>query len=393
MTTVVRQLVVLICVGFPFAVHGQTSERLTTSDFKGIDLDLDQNPLAPIFTNDARIFSRSTLAGDAENRVGAGISEHSLSGLNADGIFAAEYRVRVDRFAQDPSGTREVTVGFYQGNGVINAADLSNPSVREPNRIYPDFRYDSATQTGVNVNVPIASELREAIIQGSSHIGATIQATFPQGTSSISAASQPIIEITEYYADPFDALPVFSGSTGLVYAGHAGDFVTQGESNIVSGDDATFRTFVRGDNSIDVLINENEVGGDFYSVTLESDDGDLLQIGDQFMARRSPFQPAGMAGFDFSAQARGFNDLIAEFTILDIAYDGGNLERLDVTFSQMAFADVNGGETPFGGSKAFGRLMINATAIPEPGAFLFLSLVGTALSIRRRRHLQRTLSR
>lgn len=384
----VRHFLLLLCVGFPLSTHAQTTEQLTTSDFKGIDIDFDQNPLTPIFSNDARIFSRSTLAGDSENRVGAGISEHSLSGLNPDGIFAAEYRVRVDRFAQDPVGSREVTVGFFQGNGVINASDLNNPSVRDPTRIYPDFRYDSATETGVDVNVPIAAELREAITQGATHIGATIQANFPQGSSIVSASSQPAIEITEYYADPFDALPVFSGSTGLVYTGHAGDFVTQGQSNVVSGDDARFRTFVRGDNSIDVLIDENGIGGDFFSVTLESDDGDLLQIGDQFMARRSPFQPAGMAGFDFSAQARGLNDLIAEFTILDIAYDAGNLERLDVTFSQMAFANVNGGETPFGGSKAFGRLRFNVTAIPEPSALLFLGLAGTTLSVfrRRRRH-------
>lgn len=366
------------------SVVAQVTVEIPTSDFKGIDLDLDQNPLAPVFTNDADIFSRSTFAGDSENRVGAAISEHSLSGLNADGIFAADYRVQVDRKSQDPSGNREVAVGFYEANGVVDGSDISNPSVRNPDRIYPNFSYNSATQTGVDVNLDVSAELREAIHRGSSHIGATLQATFPQGTSSVSQANAPVIEITEYYNDPFDALPVFSGTTGLTYRGHADEFVTEGDSVVVAEEMATFQTFLRADESIDVLISETANPGNFYAISLASDDGDLLQPGDSFSAVREAFRPNGVAGFDFSARGRGLNELQAMFTINDIAYDGNSIERLDVSFWQNAYQSSND-STPFGTSKAFGQLRINAVAVPEPGAMGLLFCFSTALAFRRRR--------
>ncbi|MCO8122897.1 hypothetical protein NHH03_14205 [Stieleria sp. TO1_6] len=363
----------------------QTAVELDTSDFKGIELDLDQSPLMPIFTEDADVFYRATFAGDSENRVGAALSEHSLQGLNADGIFAAEYRVRVDRKAQDPAGSRNVAVNFYEADGVIGAADISNPAVRDPQRTYPEFSYNSASGTGVDVSLSVGAELRETINRGASHIGATVQSTFPQGTSQILSSAPPIIEVTEYYEDPFDALPLFSGSTGLVYRGHANETVTQGESVVVGDDIARFRVFLRGDNSIDVLIDETGMPGNFYAVTVESDDGSLLQIGDSFQARRSPFQPPGFAGFDFSAKGRGLNELMAEFTVNDIAYDGlGGVERLDISFSQNAYISAND-TTPFGTPKAFGRLRINATAVPEPATFAGLAVILVTASIPRRR--------
>ncbi|OYP38379.1 PEP-CTERM sorting domain-containing protein [Rhodopirellula sp. MGV] len=358
------------------------SVTLERTDFKGVDLDLDQDPLIPVFTTDANIFSRATFAGDSENRVGAALSEYSLDGLNADGIFAAEFRANVTGVAQDPPGTRGLNVLFYEADGVVDTNDLSNPSIRDPNRLYPSHSYESNTESGLSISMDVTNEVREAIYRGSGYVGASISAAYPQGTSTIFASDAPVFEVTEYYDDPFDALPVFSGSTGLVYRGHSGEFVTNGETEVVGDDIATFNTYVRNDHSIDVQIFEDSSPGDFYLLSLNSDDGELLQAGDSFEGTRT-FLSNG-ASLDFSAKGSGLSEAIFGFTIHDIAYDSqDDLERIDVSFWQGAYQQQTD-ELPFGGPKAFGRLRINITAVPEPSCIAAIGMVSGGVLLRRR---------
>ncbi|MEN8771468.1 MAG: hypothetical protein ABF267_09335 [Glaciecola sp.] len=72
----------------------------------------------------------------------------------------------------------------------------------------------------------------------------------------------------------------------------------------------------------------------WWSMHLESADAAPLAVG-QYSAQRWPFQSEGFAGFDFSGDGRGCNQLTADFEIIELAYnDAGELSQLSVDFTQ-----------------------------------------------------------
>ncbi len=83
----------------------------------------------------------------------------------------------------------------------------------------------------------------------------------------------------------------------------------------------------------ELVLNYNG-GSSSWWMNIQSADGSPLAIG-EYSAQRWPFQGPGFAGFDFSGDGRGCNELTADFEIIELAYaSNGDLAQLSVDFTQ-----------------------------------------------------------
>lgn len=82
------------------------------------------------------------------------------------------------------------------------------------------------------------------------------------------------------------------------------------------------------------LVLNYDGGSSSWWMNIQSADGAPLAIG-EYSAQRWPFQGPGFAGFDFSGDGRGCNELTADFKIIELAYaSNGDLAQLSVDFTQ-----------------------------------------------------------
>ena len=379
-------ILVLVTLSMVGVSQADTVVTLQRADFAGITFNLSNPPATFQRRTEGDIFSKNP-------DIGAALTEYSLAGLNAEGIFAARFTGRVSTKLEDPAGNRQVSVNYYEGNGVINQADINSPPVRDPGRVYPSYSFDSTTPGFVDVNMDVTRELREAVRRGTTHIGAVVQSTLGQGTSTINSAAPPVMEITEYFANPLSAVPVIVGQTGLAFRGQADEFISQGTSQTLTPADWNFQVNRNFDNGISVVALA-KVGLTRWDLNLAAPGDALLQIGNTFNATRFPFQMPTTGGFNFSGDSRGNNELVATFTINDVLYEpDGTVTRLDVQFSQRSLDTDVIGQPVFGKPSVFGQFKFNAVAVPEPGSLLSLGVIGGGLfiGIRQRRNRWRSI--
>ena len=119
-----------------------------------------------------------------------------------------------------------------------------------------------------------------------------------------------------------------------------GDYIGQGQMWFM--DRAVgFNTDATNTSPNELVLNYDGIDG-YWSMHIQSPDDGPLAIGVYEEARRWPFQPPGVAGFDFSGDGRGCNTSSSSFEILEIAYDAqGVLSQLSVDFVQNCESATN----------------------------------------------------
>jgi hypothetical protein len=119
-----------------------------------------------------------------------------------------------------------------------------------------------------------------------------------------------------------------------------GDYIGQGQMWFM--DRAVgFNTDSTNTSPSELVLNYNGIDG-YWSMHIQSPDNSPLAVGVYEEARRWPFQPPGVAGFDFSGDGRGCNTSSSSFKILEIAYDAqGALSQLSVDFVQNCESATN----------------------------------------------------
>lgn len=326
----------------------------------------------------ADIELQRTVVGDPVDQRRSGVAHYDISGLNRDGVFSARLSGNIQNAAASSSGIR---VEYIAGNGSVQASDADAPIVTRTtstNRTF--FSPTNAATTPYDFDV--TSALREASLLGGSSLGVRYEAENLLGASIVTAMDPGTLVVDEYYADPFSSLQPIIGSTGFSFRGHTGEFVSQGQSELITESDYVLTTMLENNNSI--RIDWTGTGAlPSWHIDFAAPDAALLQAGDSFAATREGFQAPGVAGFAFSGDGRGNNTLAAEFTIHDIAYSGNEVSRLDASFTQWTVN--NGGVSPVGQPKVFGRVLINATAVPEPSSVVAMILIATCFVVRRQK--------
>ena len=119
-----------------------------------------------------------------------------------------------------------------------------------------------------------------------------------------------------------------------------GDYIGQGQMWFM--DRAVgFNTDATNTSPSELVLNYDGVDG-YWSMHIQSPDDSPLAVGVYSEAQRWPFQPPGVAGFDFSGDGRGCNTSSSSFEILEIAYDAqGGLSQLSVDFVQNCESATN----------------------------------------------------
>jgi hypothetical protein len=340
------------------SIFGQPAVELPLSDISAISYEFSDPVGTAQFSSQLNIFG-------TESSQSLVASEHSLAGINPDGVFSATISATVNRGTQDPAGVRIFRFGLREGDGVVNINDFSAASIDDPTETNLEYSYESSAETYVEMQAEVAGEVREAIRNLNwTHLGAGVFPANIQGTSFIDSVDPIKLTLDEYYENPFDAVPEFDGANGLAFRGQRGDFVSRGETRVLLPDEYTIsaRTYTTGNFAPAIEIRVDAIEGfDDWRVTLRGPDDTRVEVGD-YTATRFPFEEPGVAGFDFGGGGRGNNELEAYFTVHDVEYDAaGEVERLDVSFGQLGIST----RTPFGDPMAFGRLRFNSL----PGDF------------------------
>lgn len=348
----------------------------------GVVSPLDSNgdivPAMSTVSPNAEIEFQRVIAGDPVDERKSGVAHYDISNLNRDGVFSARLTGDV-RNAQPGSVTSGVRLEYIQGNGTVRASDADAPRLT---RVASGDRtfYSPATAVTASYDFDVTAQVREAALLGGTSLGVRYEAESFSGSSIVTALDAGTLVIDEYYVDPFMSLQPVIGETGFSFRGHAGESVSQGQSMLLTEPGFTVTATLENDNTVRVHW-ESTTSTTNWTTEFAAPDDALLQIGDSFDATRSGFQAAGVAGFDFSGDGRGNNNLEANFTIHDIAYSGNTVTRLDASFSQWT---VNGsGVSPVGQPKVFGRVLLNISAVPEPSAWVAISTMATCCLVRR----------
>lgn len=128
----------------------------------------------------------------------------------------------------------------------------------------------------------------------------------------------------------------------------------------------------------------NAVGSNDVSLIFGSGDtGEPLTIGNYDPTDRAPTSGSGNAAFDIGFQGRGYNQMVGEFNITELAFTTNGptltLDRFSATFAGT-------GTTANGPGNFSGSINFNATAVPEPtGISALCGLAGLAGFVHRRR--------
>nr|WP_146455618.1 PEP-CTERM sorting domain-containing protein [Rubripirellula tenax] len=365
---------------------GQGPVVVTMLDQQGVYIDLDSNPTPTagdgVVEPGNELIQRRT-PGQATSEYRGVLAEFDLSGLNPDGIFAA--RVTGTVSAEPSAGIAEVRdfgTGLYRGDGMVQAADVFEASVAATDSFIPTFSLNTATDASVNFTRDVTFELRDIARGGSAAMGVKVQGTNTHaGISSLNPIS---LEVTEYFANPFDSVPDIGTMSGLAFRGQQQEFVSNGETKLFEDLESTFEVRRNGDNSLTGYVNLNAgIGREFWFLRIAAPDDALLQAGDSFTnAGDYPFHADGEAGLSFSGDGRAFSTSTGGFTVHQLVYGAGNtVESLDVEFFAR---EAN----RLGAPSMFGRYQFNVVAVPEPTTGLAL-LMGGAAVIAWRRHRTR----
>ena len=213
------------------------------------------------------------------------------------------------------------------------------------------------------------------------HLGNSIQPFNRQGGSVIGPGGIQTIEVTEYYDDPFDALPGATGTTIFAYRGHEFEPLSDGGSGAYNEDNAIFQVLNSPTNTFSLLVDPDDPTATFSIIDLPATSvpyaiGDVVTFDDRLS------NGFGVAPITLEAS---FIESFGTIEILDITYDQGDVTRLDALFIQTPYDDLNTGTTFFGESKLFARLQFNVVAIPKPASAGVLALVSGVFAMRRRR--------
>jgi hypothetical protein len=137
--------------------------------------------------------------------------------------------------------------------------------------------------------------------------------------------------------------------TFLVLNSQPGDYIGQGQYQMLTVLDGTFSTDRTFDHGVHVHF-ESDTWWDLY---FAAPNGAALAVGAYEGATRWPFQSPTAPGLDVSGDARGCNTLSGRFVVLEIEYDGsGNVVTLAADFEQHCE-----GQTP----ALYGSIRINST--------------------------------
>ena len=343
---------------------GQSVVTLNPVDTGGLYVDLNTSPsptVDDVVVRDSPfIYNRNTTQ---YNDLSVAVLEFDLSGVNPDGLFGTANLVgEIAANNSLDTGERLIRPIIIAGDGTVTAADGFRTPVQQ--FYFEDYiSYSPPSDSSVAFDLDVTSGFRELSASGQG-LAAVFSASNLQAPSVTSGVT---LVLNDYYADPFDAVPTITQNTGLAFAGQPGEFITDGTSELIEGDEIN-QVFVSRnfDNGISVRLNN-------FSLDFSAPGDAQLMSGDSFDATRWPFQEAGDAGFTFSGNYRTYNDSLASFTIDQVVYDGeGNVLVFDASFMQR-------GE--LGDPAAFGRVVYN---IPEPTAVALLGLALPLLAGRRR---------
>ena len=177
----------------------------------------------------------------------------------------------------------------------------------------------------------------------------------------------------------FDIALSGSETTSLYFFSEPGDFIGQGEELFLSGSNSNLSLQDNFDNGVSVTISGpgDFFTSDFFSASFAAPFNNLLTPGLFPNATRFPFQSASEPGLSFSGNGRGSNQLTGQFEILEIDYDAlGEPIVLDAIFEQHSEGSAPG---------LFGRIRVNATAVPEPSSLVLCTGGFVLMQLRRRR--------
>ena len=364
-----------------FAPSVSSAQTLTPSAQTGFEFNQQTGQVA--FNQDQSVERVPVSPGSNFDRGNGIANQFSIGNLNPDGIFAATYTTTLVPGAGGAiNETRQIFSSFYQENGSFDQQSRTAPGINRPvTGFEPTPSYNPSVDGGLTFSLPVAAELREAAARGASHLGNLIQPFNRQGESVIGPDGIANIEVTEYYEDPFDAVPDVAGTTTFAYRGHEFEPLSDGGSAAYNENNARFQVLNSPTNAFSLLIDPDDPTAGFSTVDLPLSPapyaiGDVITFDDRFS---SGF---GVAPISLEAS---FIESFGTIEILDIAYDQGDVTRLDALFIQTPYDDLNAGTTFFGESKLFARLQFNVVAIPEPASAGVLSLAAGLVAMRRRR--------
>ena len=173
----------------------------------------------------------------------------------------------------------------------------------------------------------------------------------------------------------FDTALASSETTSLYYYSEPGDFIGQGQEAFFTPANGTIFINSNFDNGVSIFTPgfTTSLGLDF-AAPLNAQ----LTTGLFENATRFPFQAASVPGLNVSGDGRGSNMLTGQFEILEIDFDAaGSPIVFDAIFEQHSE-----GADP----ALFGRIRVNASAVPEPSGIAVSMLCLILPCVRRRRN-------
>ena len=112
-----------------------------------------------------------------------------------------------------------------------------------------------------------------------------------------------------------------------------GDYIGQGYSWLLNEPGAISTKMSQYQDTATSIIYNDNVNN--FELIINAPNGQPLAVGEYVDATRIPFQEPASAGMDFSGNARGCNELVGSFNILELAYDeNGDIDLLAVDFVQ-----------------------------------------------------------
>jgi hypothetical protein len=125
------------------------------------------------------------------------------------------------------------------------------------------------------------------------------------------------------------------GGNFLSFVSDTGDYIGQGWTLLEQAPTTIFSGTLDAQNHLSFnIIGSNGVRTLNWTLDLQPPQGQQLVPGTYLSATRYPFQSPAVPGLSFSGDSRGCNELSGQFTITDVAFAGGVVQRLSATFEQ-----------------------------------------------------------
>lgn len=315
---------------------GSIDKFLMFSDVDAIELNfLASRPITSI-VGSSITFNPGGYSGD--DVPGTASLNGALVTITPNSPLAAATRYYVSNFSMTNEFGSTISTPYFE----FTTSDAVIPKLRVSSRAYrqDDYPVLDASQSEINQGSELSFEWEEVTSAGvafSDPSAAVTTVLMPSNTDD-SITSDIVVRLTVRNEAGRSAQTEVtlshqpSPASFITLDSDQGDYIGQGRQWLL--DHPQGMTTDSNDTALNEIVIDYAGPSSWWSMHLTSPNDEPLAIG-SYTAQRWPFQPPGVAGFDFSGDGRGCNTLTAEFEIIELVYDEqGALAQLAVDFAQ-----------------------------------------------------------